>query len=216
MKEYKNRIFSLLMVVLMVASMACGALICSYNVNAASSKDEENHRKLKDPEVELEEPVAATQLCRTAIGTQKDPIDYYYGSYVIGATQSYVNEKTYKAAMRRVSNLLTNIGALGSSMGDIELASAATNPYKMVTADVISIIDIVANTKIGDDNKYDVTIGAGDLRAGDKILIIHFTHAGWENIVPTGVENGKVHFKADSLSPFAVIRFNITDIIPGL
>lgn len=178
----------------------------------ADREDDERRRLLPDPPIENVEPPVPTQVCKTAIRNQKSNVDYYLTTAVYyGAHKHGVTEQTVVAGVHRTEMLLRDVEALGSSMGNFEIASAARNPFKYVTADVLTVIDLTPDQGKGPDGKNEATIGVSTVSPTDKILVLHYTNAGWENIMPSYVGDERVSFKSDSMSPFVVVRINVTD-----
>lgn len=217
MKGFRKRAYCLGLVVMMILTMVGTFYAMGSSSEAYEMTDAERRRLLPDPPIEDLRPAVPGQLCKTGIRYQRSNVDYFvYTAVFAGANKHGANDQTYVAGMHHTANMLTDIGALGSSMGDFQLASAAADPNKYVTADVLSIIDLTANQGVGADGKYEATLGIGGINPTDKIIVFHYTNAGWENIIPSAVGFGTVAFKSYSMSPFVVVRLNVVDISPYL
>lgn len=131
-----------------------------------------------------------------------------------GFTVTPVSEAVVESSVVATQNmLLNNLAITAQAMGNPEIAAAATDSTKKVTADVLSCTDVSPTSAKKDANgNYVVTLSLPNVAAGDAIAILHYTGAKWEFINPAAVGNGTVTFGTKSLSPIVVVKLEISGL----
>lgn len=161
-----------------------------------------------------EAPVS-TQKATTAVAATATPAEYAQATAVSdGFTVTAVEKTTVDAAAVQVQNsLLNDLATIGTKLGNSDIAAAATDSNKKVTASILSVVNIDASTAAkGADGKYQVTASISGIKSGDSIAILHYTGSAWETIVPDSVAAGSVTFKTSSFSPFAVVKLEVASV----
>ena len=157
----------------------------------------------------------ATQTAITTVTSTATPEQYA----VITATSegfkvSAVSQNTVNSALVAVQNtVLRDVAALGYFLGDADLVSSATTQGAVVTATVLSTIDVDPTTATKDANgMYNVVLTNAMIAAGDTVAILHYneTSKAWELIKPVAVGAGSVAFQTASLSPITIVKVNTT------
>ena len=167
------------------------------------------------PTVGTTEAPVATQKASTTIAATATPAEYAAATKVSdGFTVAAVEETTVKAAAVQVQNaLLNDLATIGTKLGNSDIAAAATDSNKKVSASILSVVNIDASTATkGADGNYTVTASIAGIAAGDTIAVLHYTGSAWETIVPTSVAAGSVTFKTASFSPFAVVKLEVSTV----
>ncbi len=167
------------------------------------------------PTVGTTEAPVATQKASTTIAATATPAEYAAATKVSdGFTVAAVEETTVKAASVQVQNaLLNDLATIGTKLGNSDIAAAATDSNKKVSASILSVVNIDASTATKDaDGNYTVTASIAGIAAGDTIAVLHYTGSAWETIVPTSVAAGSVTFKTASFSPFAVVKLEVSTV----
>ena len=167
------------------------------------------------PTVGTTEAPVATQKASTTIAATATPAEYAAATKVSdGFTVAAVEETTVKAAAVQVQNaLLNDLATIGTKLGNSDIAAAATDSNKKVSATILSVVNIDASTATKDaDGNYTVTASIAGIAAGDTIAVLHYTGSAWETIVPTSVAAGSVTFKTASFSPFAVVKLEVSTV----
>ena len=123
----------------------------------------------------------------------------------VGIIIKKTDAATIQSAIAKVQNELNDVAALGAKLGNGALSAAAGDAGKVVTADVLSVVEITAGPDAvkNDDGSYTVT-----LKAGDSVLILHYHMGYWQEIIPVSVGNGTVTAVFKSFSPVAVVKFS--------
>lgn len=114
----------------------------------------------------------------------------------------------------KAENAVTSVTTdAGVSLSKSQIAPAeykeAAQKATTITADaeVLAAFELTApaGTTSGPMN---VTISVAGIKAGDTVMVLHkcSKHGVWETITPSKVEDGKVTFGVDSLSPIAIVR----------
>lgn len=157
-----------------------------------------------------------TQTALTTVNNTANPEHYA----VITATSegfkvSAVSQTTADAAVVAVQNtVLRDVAALGYFLGDANLVQAATTQGELVTASILSTVDVdpVTATKDPASGMYNVVLTNAQIAAGDTIAILHYneTTKVWELIKPLAVGQGSVAFQSASLSPITIVKVNTT------
>ena len=167
------------------------------------------------PTVGTTEAPVATQKASTTIAATATPAEYVAATKVSdGFTVAAVEETTVKAASVQVQNaLLNDLATIGTKLGNSDIAAAATDSNKKVSASILSVVNIDASTATKDaDGNYTVTASIAGIAAGDTIAVLHYTGSAWETIVPTSVAAGSVTFKTASFSPFAIVKLEVSTV----
>ena len=157
----------------------------------------------------------STQKAATAVAATATPAEYASATTVSdGFTVTAVEKTTVDAAAVQVQNsLLNDLATVGTKLGNSDIAAAATDSNKKVTASILSVVNIDASTAAkGADGKYQVTASISGIKSGDSIAILHYTGSAWETIVPDSVAAGSVTFKTSSFSPFAVVKLEVASV----
>ena len=112
------------------------------------------------------------------------------------------------------NTVLRDVAALGYFLGDANLVQAATTQGELVTASILSTVDVdpVTATKDPVSGMYNVVLTNAQIAAGDTIAILHYneTTKVWELIKPLAVGQGSVAFQSASLSPITIVKVNTT------
>ena len=158
----------------------------------------------------------ATQTAVTTVNNTANPEHYA----VITATSegfkvSAVSQTTADAAVVAVQNtILRDVAALGLFLGDANLVQAATTQGELVTASILSTVDVdpAGATKDPASGMYNVILTNPQIAAGDTIAILHYNEStkAWELIKPVAVGAGSVAFQTASLSPITIVKVNTT------
>lgn len=154
-----------------------------------------------------------TQTAITTVNNTASPEQYA----VITATSegfkvSAVSQTTCDSAVVAAQNLvLRDVASLGLFLGDADLVNAATNQGSIVTATVLSTVDVDPTTATKDaSGMYNVVLTNAMIAAGDTIAILHYNESAksWELIKPVAVAQGSVAFQTSSLSPITIVKVN--------
>lgn len=162
----------------------------------------------ESPTVETAEAPVASQKAATSVADTKAPEEYATATTVSeGYSVEAVSQTTVDAAKVAVQNeVLKDINAIGTLLGNNTLSTAATDSSKKVTATILSVVDVKDTSAVQKDGKYEVTLKNAQIAADDACVILHYTGSAWEVIKPTSVAAGSVTFTTSSLSPFAVVK----------
>lgn len=153
------------------------------------------------------------QTAITYVESTATPAEYAATTAVSeGYTVQAVSEQTANAAAVAVQNsVLNHLAAIGSALGNSTVAASATDSTAVVSAKIVSTVDVTASSAVKDANgNYNVTIGNAGISAGDAIVVLHYNGSAWEVIVPTAVVDGAIAFTTSSLSPFAIVKLDVT------
>ncbi len=167
------------------------------------------------PTVETTEAPVATQKTTTTVEAVAAPAEYAATTTVsAGFTVEAVSTTTVQAAAVAVQNeLLNDVASIGAKLGNSELASAATDSAKKVTASVLSVVEVDPTTAVKDTTgNYVVTLSVPTIAAGDAIAVLHYNGSAWETIVPTSVAAGSVTFATTSLSPISIVKLEVASV----
>ncbi len=157
----------------------------------------------------------STQTAITTVNNAATPEHYA----VITATSegfkvSAVSQTTADSAVVAVQNLvLRDVASLGLFLGDADLVTSATTQGSIVTATVLSTVDVDPTTATKDAfGMYNVVLTNSLIAAGDTIAILHYNEStkAWELIKPVAVAQGSVAFQTASLSPITIVKVNTT------
>ncbi len=145
-----------------------------------------------------------------------------------GFTVTTVSQTIVQSVAVTVQNqLLNNLASVGASFMEAasantqlstssysSIASAAADPTKRVTASVVSVVEVNAQsaTKAANGN-YVVTMNVSSITRNDAIAILHYTGSAWETIIPTNVANGSVTFETASLSPISIVKLEVESLV---
>ena len=156
-----------------------------------------------------------TQTAITTVNNAASPEQYA----VITATSegfkvSAVSQTTCDSAVVAAQNLLLrDVASLGLFLGDANLVASATTQGAIVTATVLSTVDVDPTTATKDaSGMYNVVLTNAMIAAGDTIAILHYNESSksWELIKPVAVAQGSVAFQTLSLSPISIVKVNTT------
>ena len=170
----------------------------------------------ESPTVNNTQPVE-TQKATVEVAATSTPDDYATkttaseGFKVVATTA----EKVTETAAQVKTMLLNDVAHIGEALGNKDLAAAATDSGKKVSATVLSVVEVSADTATKNaDGKYVVTLNIEGIKAGDSIAVLHFnTEANaLQTIVPTKVEDGKVTFESASLSPIGIVKLEVSKV----
>lgn len=165
------------------------------------------------PTVGTTEAPVAGQTATTAVNDVASAEVYAATTTVSeGYTEKAVSQTTIQSATVAVQNLLlNNVAQAGTLVGDANVASAAQDSSKKVSATLISVVDVSASTaKKGADGYYEVTLASANIAANRHYAVLHYGANGWEVVPVTGLANGAISFKTASLSPIAVVDVAVT------
>ncbi len=128
----------------------------------------------------------------------------------VGIIIKKTDSATIQSAIAKVQNELNDVAALGAKLGNAALSAAAGDANKVVTADVLSVVEVYAGPDAvkNADGTYTVTFNVPGVKAGDSILILHFHMGYWQEIIPVSVGNGTVTAVFKDFSPVAVVKFS--------
>lgn len=169
----------------------------------------------KSPTVGTTEAPVKTQKSLTVLAATAAPSEYLKATTVsAGYTVSEVSDTTVQAAAVAVQNaILNDIASIASKLGSSILANAALNSASRVTASILTVVEIsVSNASKDANGSYVVTLGLPNIAAGDAIVVLHYTGASWETIIPSNVANGSVTFSSASLSPVTVVKLDTASV----
>ena len=153
----------------------------------------------------------ASQTALTTVTNTASPENYA----VITATSegfkvTAVSQTTADSALVAVQNtILKDVASFGYFYGDADLVSAATTPGALVSASVLSTVDVDATTATPDaTGMYNVVLSNAMIADSDTIAILHYNEktGAWELIKPDFVSNGLVSFHTASLSPITIVK----------
>ena len=165
----------------------------------------------ESPAVGNVQPPVSTQTAITSVADTATPAQYA----VITATSegfkvSAVSESTAKAAAVAAQNtVLRDVAAIGYFLGSTEIVNAATTQGSVVTANILSTVDVDPTTATKDaSGMYNIVMSNGQIAAGDTIAILHYNGTNWELIKPIAVSQGSVAFQVSSLSPISIVKIS--------
>lgn len=166
------------------------------------------------PTVGTTEVPEAGQTAMTSVEATATPAEYAAST---AASEGYavkaVSQQTASAAVVAVQNsILNHLAAIGNALGNSTIAAAATDSTARVSAKVLSAVDVSATSAVKDANgNYNVTLGNAAISAGDAIVVLHYNGSAWEVIIPTAVADGAIAFTTSSLSPFVIVKLDVTE-----
>ncbi len=133
------------------------------------------------------------------------------GSASVGIIISKTEEATIQSAIAKVQNELNDVYSLGAKLGNGALQAAAGDANKIVTANVLSVVEITAGPDAvkNADGSYTVTLNVPGVKPGDSVLILHYHMGYWQEIIPTSVGNGTVTAVFKGFSPVAVVKVSV-------
>ncbi len=220
MKNRKNRIIAALVAMTMFSAVLVPVTVANAQDNMSSSPYlTVDHVSGSSQEVygpQLEAPIARNpmQVANVTINPMKTAAQYKEVTKSTIATISQADDAAMSTAQRHVENLAADLHATGSSMGDATLAYAVFDPYKTITVDVLTVANVAPKIGKSDDGYYHMSLDMPNVMVGDSVLVLHCKDDGWVNIRPDYVGANTVSFKTDSMSPFAVVKFSVTDPRP--
>lgn len=165
------------------------------------------------PSVGTTEAAVSTQKSATAVAATATPAEYTAATAVSeGYTKEAVSDTTLNSAKVAIQNqLLNDVAAIGTKLGNSALTAAAADSSKKVTATVLSVVEVkVDGAAKNADGKYEVTLNIAGIAEGDSIAILHYNGSAWETIVPSKVAAGSVTFATTSLSPISVVKLEVS------
>ncbi len=156
-----------------------------------------------------------TQTAITTVNNTASPEQY---AVITATTEGFkvsaVSQTTCDSAVVAAQNLLLrDVSSLGLFLGDSNLVASATTQGAIVTATVLSTVDVDPTTATKDANgMYNVVLSNAMIAAGDTIAILHYNESSksWELIKPVAVAQGSVAFQTLSLSPISIVKVNTT------
>lgn len=125
-------------------------------------------------------------------------------------TVKAVGDTTVTEAVTETKNLLTDVAKLGTELGSKDLAAAATDKTKTVTATVLSVVNLESAS-----TNETVVIKNAAIKADKLYAVLHYTNGGWVTIPATVTADGTLSFKVDNFSPFAIVEIGIKDAAPA-
>ena len=180
------------------------------------------------PTVPGTEAPAPGQVASTVVTEMKTAAEYTSVTSVSeGFTVTAVSQTIVQSVAVTVQNqLLNNLASVGASFMEAasantqlstssysNIAAAAADPTKRVTASVVSVVEVNAQTasKAANGN-YVVTLNVSSITRNDAIAVLHYTGSAWETIIPSSVENGSVTFETASLSPISIVKLEVESL----
>jgi hypothetical protein len=163
------------------------------------------------PAVGNVQPPVSTQTAITSVADTATPAQYAVITATSeGFTVSAVSDSTAKAAAVAVQNtVLRDVAAIGYFLGSTEIVNAATTQGSVVTANILSTVDVDPTTATKDaSGMYNIVMSNGQIAAGDTIAILHYNGTNWELIKPIAVSQGSVAFQVSSLSPISIVKIS--------
>ena len=165
----------------------------------------------ESPAVGNVQPPVSTQTAITSVADTATPAQYAVITATSeGFTVSAVSDSTAKAAAVAVQNtVLRDVAAIGYFLGSTEIVNAATTQGSVVTANILSTVDVDPTTATKDaSGMYNIVMSNGQIAAGDTIAILHYNGTNWELIKPIAVSQGSVAFQVSSLSPISIVKIS--------
>ena len=131
-----------------------------------------------------------------------------------GYTETKVSEATVQSAVTAVQDLLLNNLAVTAQLtGNSQIANAAADSSKTVTASVKTVVDIKADSATKDANgNYTPTIYSANIVAGRQYVALHQNTAtgAWNAIAVTNVADGAITVSTPDLSPIAIVELTVS------
>lgn len=161
------------------------------------------------------EAVVSSQTAMTSVTKTASPAEYVSATTAsAGFDVEEVPATIVEAAAVAVQNsLLNNVASVGGMLNNSELAAAAADPNKKVTAEMLTVVEVNPTSASKDANgNYVVTLNLSSISAGDIIAVLHYNGSSWDTIAPDRVSAGKVVFSTPSLSPISVVKLEVTDV----
>ena len=75
-----------------------------------------------------------------------------------------------------------------------------------VDGSIVTLLDIKEPSTGPVNGYYTVTLSGLSVKAGESVVVLHYTGTEWEKLTVTSVTAGSVTFKTKSFSPFAIIK----------
>ena len=101
---------------------------------------------------------------------------------------------------------MQDVKKLGDTLGNKDLADAATATNKGVIATVLSVVNLQSTAT----NK-EVVIKNTAIKANKTYAVLHYTNGAWETIPATVKGDGELTFKVSNFSPFAIVEIDLVD-----
>jgi hypothetical protein len=209
MKKKILALTSAVVLTLMSSMTAFAAGSPSSSSSSNNSSTETQQPANTDPAVGSVEAPAAGQTAVTILA-ESATADVYAATTV--ASDGYIvteaSAQTVASAEVAAQNLvLNNLAVTGAGTGNIALMSLATDPAALVSATILSTVEVKplpGTQKV--DGMYIVGLANAAIAAGDTIVILHFNGTAWEAIYPISVSDGLVVFAVSSLSPISIVK----------
>lgn len=192
-----------------MTAFAAGSPSSSSSSNNSSSAAEAEQPANTDPAVGTVQAPAAGQTAATFLAESATP-DVYATATAASDGYSVTQASAQTAASAEVAaqNLvLNNLAAIGAGTGNVALANLATDPAALVSATILSTVEVKPVTAQKDANGlYIVGLANAAIAAGDTIVVLHYNGTAWEVIFPISVSDGLVVFAVSSLSPISIVK----------
>ena len=153
--------------------------------------------------------VAAGQLVGTDVEAPTEKADSMAKTTTVSdkdVTVAAVADTTVTEAVTATKNLLQDVKKLGDTLGNKDLADAATATNKGVIATVLSVVNLQSTAT----NK-EVVIKNTAIKANKTYAVLHYTNGAWETIPATVKGDGELTFKVSNFSPFAIVEIDVVD-----
>ena len=125
-------------------------------------------------------------------------------------TVAPVGKTTVDVTAQETVNQLANIDKIAGDIKNGEQITAVSkDPTKKVVPEIQTVVNVQADdVEVTTDKPITLSFPVAGVKAGDAIMILHFTGTEWETIAPDAVEDGTVTATFTSLSPVFVVEFS--------
>lgn len=169
----------------------------------------------ESPSVATTPATVSTQKATVAVEETATPAEYAAATTASeGFAVEAVTETVAKSAETAIQNsVLTDVAAIGNTLGNTTLTAAATDSSKKVTASIVSTVEVDPTTATKNaSGQYVVTLSIANIAAGDAIVVLHYNGTAWECIAPSSVAAGSVTFATASLSPISIVKLEVAGV----
>ena len=131
-------------------------------------------------------------------------------------TVAPVGKTTVDVTAQETVNQLANIDKIADDIKNGEQITAVSkDPTKKVVPEIQTVVNVQADdVEVTTDKPITLSFPVAGVKAGDAIMILHFTGEKWETIAPDAVEDGKVTATFTSLSPIAIVKLTVAEADP--
>jgi hypothetical protein len=122
-----------------------------------------------------------------------------------------VADATVSEAATAATNIIANLATLAEDLDNEDLADAATDDTKKVTATLAAVVNLEVTEGEIPEGGVTITINNEAIEADGIYAVLHYTGSAWETIPATDIQAGSLKITVTSLSPVAIVKVEVVD-----